>query len=84
MARTINLELTTGQQTEIAVDINSWEKLWHAIGYLTAWAADQYPTATIWRDGQGPDLVAHYRHEDGSFGYTIGAVWHGDHYGFHS
>jgi hypothetical protein len=38
----------------------------------------------IYNDGKDADLVAHYYKENGSHGYTIGAVWHGDDYGFHS
>lgn len=84
MPRMVHIHLTTGQLTEIAVAINDWDKLWTAIGYLSTWAADAYPTATIFRDGNGPDLVAQYHNAAGGPGYLIGAVWHDDHYGFHS
>jgi hypothetical protein len=84
MTRTVKLELTTEQLTEIAVEINDWGMLMHAIGYLSTWAAGVFPEVTIVRDGKSPDLVAQYRHAAGTPGYTIGAVWHDDHYGFHS
>jgi hypothetical protein len=82
--RTITLLLTDNDMIEIAEQINNWDKLWGAIGYLSAWAAGHYPTVTIWRDGKDADLVAHYKNADGTPGYTIGAVWHDTHYGFHS
>ena len=82
--RTITLLLTDSDMIEIAERIDSWDKLWGAIGYLSAWATGRYPTVAIWRDGKDADLVAHYKNGDGTPGYTIGAVWHDTHYGFHS
>lgn len=82
--RTIELLITQGQLTEIAVEIDTWDKLWAAIGYLSTWSADSYPTVRIYRDGKGPDMAAVYLKGDGELGYVIGAVWHDDHYGFHS
>lgn len=82
--RTITLLLTGSDMIAIAQQTNDWDKLWGAIGYLSAWAADRYPAVTIWRDGKDADLVAHYKNADGTPGYTIGAVWHDTHYGFHS
>jgi hypothetical protein len=65
----------------IAESIGTWDKLWTAIGYLSSWNLS-YPTVDIFKDG-GDDLVAVYS-KDGDRVYTIGAVWHDDHYGFHS
>lgn len=87
--RTIVLQITGGEMVEIAEQIggsDNWNKLWNAIGYLSTWGAHSYPTVTIRRDGRGADLVAHYKSAvfGAAPGYTIGAVWHDTHYGFHS
>lgn len=85
-ARTVELTLTQGQLTEIAQTINTWDKLWAAIGYLSTWASDSpdYVSCHIRRDSNSPDLVAVYRDADGEIRYLIGAIWHDTHYGFHS
>jgi hypothetical protein len=82
MERTITLNLTSENMLTIAESIGSWEKLWHAIGYLSSWNMS-YPYVQIWKDGD-TDLVATYRDVTGNRQYVIGAVWHGEHYGFHS
>ena len=79
--RNIELMLSSEDMIQIAETIGTWEKLWMAIGYLSTWNLS-YPTVRIFRDGS-TDLVAVYL-KDGDRMYTIGAVWHGDHYGFHS
>lgn len=87
MTRTVELLIPQGELTEIAVTINTWDKLWEAIGYLSTWSADNYPIVRIFRDAvdnSGADLGAVYLQADGELGYVIGAVWHEDHYGFHS
>lgn len=81
--RNVTVNLTSGTATEIAVEINSWDKLHAAIGYLSMWAVDAYPNVLIIRDS-GADLLGIYYDADNNHKYTIGAVWHGDHYGFHS
>lgn len=80
--RMVTLELDDNAMTQIAVDIGSWDKLWGAIGYLSSWNTS-YPYVTIFRDG-GTDLVAVYKDGAGVRQYIIGAVWHDDHYGYHS
>ena len=82
MTRTINLNLTNEDMIQIAESIGTWDKLWTAIGYLSSWN-QSYPHGHIWRDG-GNDLVATYRDVVQDRKYVIGAVWHGEHYGFHS
>jgi hypothetical protein len=82
MTRTVTLELTGEDMIIIAESIGTWDKLWGAIGYLSSWNLS-YPTVRIFRDG-GDDLVAVYFNKDGERSYVIGAVWHGEHYGFHS
>ena len=79
--RNIELMLSSEDMIQIAETIGTWDKLWTAIGYLSTWNLS-YPTCRIFRDGD-TDLVAVYL-KDGDRMYTIGAVWHGDHYGFHS
>lgn len=79
--RNIELMLSSEDMIQIAEAAGTWEKLWMAIGYLSTWNLS-YPTVRIFRDGS-TDLVAVY-FKDGDRMYTIGAVWHGDHYGFHS
>jgi hypothetical protein len=69
---------------EMSARISSWEKLWHAIGYLSTWSMDSYPYVKIFRDGKESDLVAVYHNAEGDRKYVIGAVWHIDNYGFHS
>lgn len=64
-----------------------------AIGYLSLWALPQddapqgYHHVVIrCADAEQPELVACYYHDVTSTtpGYVIGAIWHGDHFGFHS
>lgn len=79
--RTVTLHLSPGEKAEI------WEhtdrnELHRAIGYLSSWALE-YPKVTIYRDGE-TDLVAVYFNEKDERAYVIGAIWHDDHYGFHS
>jgi len=82
MTRQVELNLSSEDMIQIAESIGTWDKLWQAIGYLSSWNMS-YPTVRIFRDS-GDDLVAAYFKEDGERGYVIGAVWHGEHYGFHS
>jgi hypothetical protein len=67
---------------QIAESIGTWDALWTAIGYLSTWNLS-YPYVNIYRDG-GADLVAVYLNDAGETKYAIGAVWHDDHYGYHS
>ena len=71
-----------------AVVINTMQTLtgrdeWHkAIGYLSTWNMG-YPGVNIMAESD-TDLLAVYMDAAGHTQYAIGAVWHGDHYGFHS
>lgn len=58
------------------------QEYYKAIGYLSSWNLS-FPKVVIWADSDG-NLVANYLNEDGTVGYVIGAVWHEDHFGFHS
>lgn len=82
MDRTINLGISQSELTKIAEAIGSWDKLWTAIGYLGTWN-HEYPIAGIFKDSD-TDLLCIYRDGNGRGQYVIGAVWHDDHYGFHS
>lgn len=53
-----------------------------AIGYLANWGRQRFPICRIYNDGKN-DLVAVY-FEGERRGYTIGAVWRGTEYTFHS
>jgi len=82
MSRSIELNLSNEDMIQIAESIGTWDMLWTAIGYLSSWNMS-YPTCRIFRDGD-TDLVAAYFDADNQRRYVIGAVWHGEHYGFHS
>jgi len=82
MTRSIELNLSQSDMIQIAESIGTWDKLWQAIGYLSSWNMS-YPTVRIFRDYK-TDLIAAYLDADGGRQYVIGAVWHGEHYGFHS
>lgn len=79
--RNVELMLSSEDMIQIAESIGTWDTLWTAIGYLSTWNLS-YPTVRIFKDGD-TDLVAVY-FKGGDRMYTIGAVWHGGHYGFHS
>jgi hypothetical protein len=83
--RNIELHLSSEDMIQIAEDIGTWDKLWTAIGYLSSWNLS-YPTVHIYRETgyRNTDLYAVYSDEAGDTKYVIGAVWHGEHYGFHS
>jgi hypothetical protein len=83
MSRIIELNLTQNDITQINETIGTWQELWKIVGYLSSWNTDSYPKVVIERSGD-TDLVAHYYREDGKIGYTLGAIWHDDHYGIHS
>jgi hypothetical protein len=79
--RTVELNLTSEDMITIDESIGTWDKLWDAIGYLSTWNLS-YPVVNIFKDRDN-DLVAVY-FKDGDRMYTIGAVWHDGHYGYHS
>jgi hypothetical protein len=84
--RTITLNVDAVTKTEIA-EITGHDKLNAALGYLSGWNMT-FPHVTISGgvfDGN-PELLAAYRTnaDDRRPGYVIGAVWHDDHFGFHS
>jgi hypothetical protein len=86
--RTIRLGLDADTIVKIA-EITGNDQFFRAIGYFTQWAtgSDNYAYVEIIGgvyDGN-PEIIATYRKEErGPITYQIGAVWHGDHFGFHS
>jgi hypothetical protein len=82
MTRQVTINLSESDMIQITESIGTWDKLWQAIGYLSTWN-HSYPKVCIYRDG-GNDLLAVYLNDAGETKYVIGAVWHDDHYGFHS
>lgn len=76
---TIHLNAVEQMEMQHGTDMTEW---YRAIGRLSTWNMS-FPTCDIYADGK-TDMVAVYRNEQGERGYVIGAVWHDDHYGFHS
>lgn len=96
MSRTITI--SAGYLDPGQIDADRWAQLHEqcggtdepirtALGYLSLWNWSTYPVVDITLMGKPGDmeLLACYRREpSGPAGYIIGAVWHGDHFGFHS
>ena len=80
--RRAQYHFTTDHLIRTAESIGSWEKVQSAIGYLSTWNLS-YPICNIYTDGD-TDFTAVYLDDTGTRQYVIGAVWHGEHYGFHS
>jgi hypothetical protein len=59
------------------------KELHTAIGRLSVWALDDYDIVKIYKDGK-TDLTARYFKSDNTGEYTIGAVWRGNEFTFHS
>lgn len=76
---TVHLDATEITQRRLLTDP---AKLNEALGYLAQWNLT-FPHVDIYPDDD-TDLVAVYKTAEGTRGYVIGAVWHDDHYGFHS
>lgn len=75
----IHIDVTKQTQMQNATDHNEW---FRAVGYLSTWNMS-FPTVEILANGER-DMMAVYKDENNNLGYVIGAVWDGDHYGFHS
>lgn len=59
------------------------QDVFEALGYLTTWAINSYEGVIISLNMRDRELLATYMEGD-TCKYVIGAVWHGDHFGFHS
>lgn len=76
---TLRMDSVTQMKMQHATNAEEW---FRAIGYLSTWNMS-FPTVVIRADGE-TDMTAVYKDENDNVGYVIGAVWHQDHYGFHS
>jgi hypothetical protein len=84
MTRVINLCLSA-EEIETISEATSYDKLMAAIAYLSTWNVTGFRGVTINLGSSPNDLCAFYYDPDSSQRrYVIGAVWHDDHYGFHS
>lgn len=83
--RTIRIGLDADTIVNIA-EITGNAELFKAIGYLSMWNLSHAYCEIIGGVYDGnPELVATYRRDPaGPITYQIGAVWHDDHFGFHS
>jgi len=85
--RTIELAIDADTMVSIA-EITGNKELFNAIGYLSQWNLPLSKVRLIGGVYDGnPELIATYwRHstEGEPIAYQIGAIWHGDHFGFHS
>tara|TARA_R110000822_G_scaffold37009_5_gene103819 strand:- start:46 stop:297 length:252 start_codon:yes stop_codon:yes gene_type:complete len=79
--RQVTIYINAEERSSMLEEVSSTE-FFNAIGYLSTWNMT-YPSCFISKDGD-TDMCAVYRNADNEIGYVIGAVWHGDHYGFHS
>lgn len=79
--RLLKLDISKDMLMDMAAQTD-YIQLMDAIGYLSTWNMD-YPVVDIFADGD-TDLVAIYCDDYGERQYVIGAVWHGDHFGYHS
>jgi len=84
------IELCIDADTMVAIaEITGNAELFKAIGYLSQW---NLPLAKVrilgGVYGGNPEIIATYWRHAGNdpqpIAYQIGAVWHGDHFGFHS
>ncbi len=86
--RTIELSIDPDTMVAIA-EITGNAELFKAIGYLSQWSLPLAKVRILGGVyGGNPEIIATYwRHnttEPQTIAYQIGAVWHGDHFGFHS
>lgn len=81
-SRTINYRFNAVDLFKLYEATNN-EKVFAALGYLTTWNMT-FPQVDIFMGYDHEELIAVYKDEEGNRRYTIGAVWHDDHFGFHS
>jgi hypothetical protein len=84
--RTVELAMD-GDSIHATIEMTDRQEFYNAIGYLATWgsnAENEITRAVIGVDWSAPDMIAHYYKEDGTRVFTLGAVWHDDHFGFHS
>lgn len=81
MTRNVHLHVDAVSLNQLCHATDTLE-LYKAIAYLSTWNLT-YPTVEIYHDGE-TNLLATFKTEAGKIGYTIGAVWNGSSFGFHS
>jgi hypothetical protein len=82
-SRTVTINMDAVQATQIE-QITGYQELMAAIGYLSTWNMT-FPRVEIFvQDVESPELLAVYKDAGAKRGYTIGAVWNGTKFGFHS
>jgi hypothetical protein len=86
--RTIELAIDADTLTAIA-EITGNKELFNAIGYLGQWNLPLLKVRILGGVyGGSPELTATYWRHNGTdsqpIAYQIGAIWHGDYFGFHS
>ncbi len=86
--RTVTHGYTPDQFTQLCA-VCSPGNVFQAIGYLSTWGMEAHPHVNLGimasNEPGACEILAYYRKEPGGpVTYAIGAVWHGDHFGFHS
>jgi hypothetical protein len=73
-----------------AVELNAvhhatdYKQVESALGYLSSWNMS-FPIVTIYIAGDEEIRAVYYnKADDKRAGYVLAAVWHDDHFGFHS
>lgn len=80
--RTITMHFDADWRNKAMHETNH-DEWYRALGRLATWGMG-YDTVDIYPDGH--DMTAVYKHIEGdtTHKFVIGAIWHGDQYGFHS
>ena len=83
--RQVNLNINAVTLTEI-VQETGHKELQNALGYLMQWNLSFRYLTLFANMRDGPEIIGMYSNdpEKPADGYVIGAIWHGDHFGFHS
>lgn len=87
MAEFRNLDICLDAVTAHQIrEVTGSQRFHEALGYLSSWNMTYgYVRITGGIYSGNPELIATYKDEaNGPVCYQIGAVWHDDHFGFHS
>jgi hypothetical protein len=84
-ARRVDYQFNAVDMTNLMINVGKNDKeVYRALGYLSTWNFS-YPIVKIWIDAKHCEInAAFFDTDDGDCRYSIGAVWHDDHFGFHS
>jgi hypothetical protein len=84
-ARRVDYQFSAVELTDIVINIGkNDQEVYRALGYLSTWNMS-FPIVRIYIDAKHNEInAAYFREEGGDCAYSIGAVWHDDHFGFHS